>query len=103
MQNLLISILSFGGLLCLMGTSHAGEYHYGCVDNTRLSVTFSGEGTAPGTAHLAIAGTPVNVTLPQVPSADGGRYADGGLEFWINGRSARLTRPGTETTTCTAK
>jgi membrane-bound inhibitor of C-type lysozyme len=32
-----------------------------------------------------------------VPSADGGRYADGGIEFWIKGKTAKFTRGGAVT------
>jgi membrane-bound inhibitor of C-type lysozyme len=35
--------------------------------------------------------------LPQALSADGGRYADGDMEFWIKGKTARLTRAGVAT------
>lgn len=35
-----------------------------------------------------------SVELPQALSADGVRYADGDMEFWIKGKTARLTRAG---------
>jgi membrane-bound inhibitor of C-type lysozyme len=41
--------------------------------------------------RLTFAGKGGNVSLPQAPSADGGRYADSGVEFWIKGKTARLT------------
>jgi membrane-bound inhibitor of C-type lysozyme len=103
MQNFITSIVSFGGLLLVMGASNAEVVRYACRDNTQLSVTFSGDDMAPGTAHLVIVGTPVDVILPQVPSADGGRYAGSGLEFWIKGNSASLTRTGRDATTCHAR
>ncbi len=34
------------------------------------------------------------LTLPQVVSADGGRYGAGDVEFWIKGKGATLTRGG---------
>jgi membrane-bound inhibitor of C-type lysozyme len=40
--------------------------------------------------------------LPQVISADGGRYADNGVEFWIKGKNATLTRGG-GSETCSTK
>jgi len=103
MQNFLTSIVSFGGLLLVMGSTNAEAIQYACSDNTELSVTFSSEDVRPGTARLIIAGSPDATTLPQVPSADGGRYADGGMEFWIKGDSARLTRTGRDATTCQVK
>ncbi|MDI9849840.1 MliC family protein [Rhodoblastus sp. 17X3] len=42
------------------------------------------------------------ITLPQAISADGGRYAGNGVEFWIKGRSATLTRNGVSET-CSAQ
>jgi membrane-bound inhibitor of C-type lysozyme len=38
-----------------------------------------------------------SVVLPQVLSADGGRYADNAIEFWIKGNTARMTRAGATT------
>ena len=43
-----------------------------------------------------------SLTLPQVVSADGGRYAAGDIEFWIKGNSATLTRSG-KSETCEVK
>ena len=34
------------------------------------------------------------MSLPQVLSADCGRYAEGEVEFWIKGRGATFTRQG---------
>ncbi len=41
------------------------------------------------------------LALPQVLSADGGRYANAGIEFWIKGRSATLTMNGVKKTCST--
>jgi membrane-bound inhibitor of C-type lysozyme len=38
------------------------------------------------------------ITLPQALSADGGRYTEGDIEFWIKGKGATLTRAGKSTT-----
>ena len=43
-------------------------------------------------------GTGRELTLPQVMSADGGRYANADIEFWIKGRSASLTMSGVKET-----
>jgi membrane-bound inhibitor of C-type lysozyme len=40
--------------------------------------------------------------LPQVLSADGGRYANSDIEFWIKGQSATLTMKGVKET-CSAQ
>ncbi|MFD0465857.1 MliC family protein [Microvirga aerilata] len=40
-------------------------------------------------------------TLPQAISADGGRYRQRNVEFWIKGNEATLTRAG-KSTTCRA-
>lgn len=63
-------------------------------DGTRLTANFSLPGAAPGRVVLRMAGAQGKITLPQVMSADGGRYANDRVEFWIKGRSATLVRGG---------
>jgi membrane-bound inhibitor of C-type lysozyme len=46
-------------------------------------------------------GTGRELKLPQIPSADGGRYADADIEFWIKGQSATLTMKGVKETRST--
>jgi membrane-bound inhibitor of C-type lysozyme len=53
-----------------------------------------------GVAKLSF-GMGRELTLPQVLSADGGRYANGDIEFWIKGRSATLTMNGVKETCVT--
>jgi membrane-bound inhibitor of C-type lysozyme len=75
----------------------ATEASYRCADGTTVRAIFSAPGPT-GSVRLTFAGRHVRAaTLPQVLSADGGRYAGDGLEFWIKGSGARLTRAGTET------
>jgi membrane-bound inhibitor of C-type lysozyme len=69
---------------------------YRCADGTVIRATFSAPGPA-GSVRLIFAKQARPVTVPQVPSADGGRYADGAVEFWIKGNAARLTRDGAAT------
>jgi len=69
---------------------------YRCGDGSTLRAVFSAPGPA-STVKLTFAGNKQVVTLPQVLSADGGRYAEGNLEFWVKGNTARLTRAGAET------
>jgi membrane-bound inhibitor of C-type lysozyme len=74
----------------------AAEAAYRCADGTAVRAAFSAPGPA-GSVRLAFAGQRLPVILPQAPSADGGRYYDGNVEFWIKGKTARLTRAGTVT------
>jgi membrane-bound inhibitor of C-type lysozyme len=70
--------------------------HYACADKSDLTATFH---ASPAVADIVFDGSKEKVTLPQVLSADGGRYAAGEIEFWIKGRDATLTR-GQSKTTC---
>jgi membrane-bound inhibitor of C-type lysozyme len=72
--------------------------HYTCADGTKLQVTFSPPSTSTGSVRLVYAGSATEMTLPQALSADGGRYTQGDIEFWIKGNGATLTRAGKSTT-----
>jgi membrane-bound inhibitor of C-type lysozyme len=72
-----------------------------CADGAMFLATFS-SGAGAGSATLAFGGSTGEITLPQVLSADGGRYADGEVELWVKGRRATLTRGG-RSTTCEAR
>ncbi|HUN96286.1 MAG TPA: MliC family protein [Bradyrhizobium sp.] len=90
--------------LMLMGPVSSGlatEASYRCADGTTVEAVFSAPGPA-GSVHLTFARKAKSVELPQALSADGGRYADGDMEFWIKGKTARLTRAGASTD-CTTK
>jgi membrane-bound inhibitor of C-type lysozyme len=100
MRHLITSLVSLGGLFLAAGAAADNEVHYTCEDKTRLSVSFLGQDAGSGAARLMVAGSPVAITLPQVLAADGGRYAGDGTEFWVKGRSARLSRTGSAVTTC---
>jgi membrane-bound inhibitor of C-type lysozyme len=85
--------------LALVGpvsSAWAAEAAYRCTDGTAVRAVFSAPGPA-GSVRLAFAGQRLPVILPQAPSADGGRYYDGDVEFWIKGKTARLTRTGAMT------
>jgi membrane-bound inhibitor of C-type lysozyme len=73
--------------------------NYVCEDATRLRATFHTSNDGPGSVDLQFLASGERVSLPQVLSADGGRYAAGPSEFWIKGRRATLKR-GNKTTTC---
>ena len=90
-------ILAWLALVGPVGSALATEAAY----HTRARAVFSDPGPA-GTARLTFAGKAGAVALRQAPSADGGRYADGTMELWIKGKTARLTR--TEVSTdCTTR
>ncbi len=75
---------------------------YSCADGTRLTATFRTQAEGPGSVGLLFAGAGQRIDLPQVLSADGGRYADQQAEFWIKGRQASFRYNG-KATTCEAK
>jgi len=72
------------------------SFIYRCDDGTVLTVSYL-RFIRLQAARLTIDGK--TIVLPQRRSADGGRYARGGIQFWIKGRSAMLTRQG-KTTNC---
>jgi membrane-bound inhibitor of C-type lysozyme len=83
-------------LVGFASSAWATEASYRCTDGTVVEAFFSAAGQ-PGEVRLAFAGQSPDIRLPQVLSADGGRYAEGDLEFWIKGKTARLTRAGAAT------
>jgi membrane-bound inhibitor of C-type lysozyme len=93
-----VMILATGVIFPVM--AQANEVQYTCADNTVLNAVFSAQGASPAFARLRIAGMEAEIYLPQVISADGGRYANKDIEFWIKGNSARLTRKDASATTC---
>ncbi|MEH2513768.1 membrane-bound inhibitor of C-type lysozyme [Nitrobacteraceae bacterium AZCC 1564] len=83
-------------------TANADEVNYSCSRGTKLNAQFSAPGVTPGHAVLTFRGSQRRFALPQVMSADGGRYATDKVEFWIKGRGATLTRNG-KSETCTSQ
>lgn len=92
-----------GLALALVSASqaYAIEARYECSGGTRLTAQFSPPNTQTGSVTLTF-DRGREIILPQVVSADGGRYAGEGIEFWIKGRSATLTRAG-GSETCAAR
>lgn len=92
----------FTGLLLLGAAGAIAQnpklVHYTCADGTKLQATFSPLSTSPGSVKLVFAGSSTETTLPQALSADGGRYIQDDVEFWIKGEGATLTRAGNSTT-----
>jgi membrane-bound inhibitor of C-type lysozyme len=98
----------FANLLALLSVAFmasatqalAIEAHYACSGGGKLSASFSPPDVAKGEVKLTLA-TGRELSLPQVLSADGGRYANAGIEFWIKGNSATLTMNGVQETCST--
>lgn len=89
--------------LALGGPALATEAQYECSGGERLTARFFSSPFGPEGGSVRLTFKPGReITLPQVMSADGGRYAGNGVEFWIKGRSATLTRNG-GSETCSAQ
>jgi membrane-bound inhibitor of C-type lysozyme len=87
------------GCVALIGSASlasATGATYRCADGTMVRASFSAPGPT-GSVQLTFARQRHPVTLPQVLSADGGRYSDGRVEFWIKGNAAQLTHAGAAT------
>lgn len=80
--------------LIAAGAAQAAEIAYSCSDGSGLTALFSPPAQSPGSVVLGIDGSPTPIELPQVVSADGGRYAGEDIQFWIKGNDATLTRQG---------
>jgi membrane-bound inhibitor of C-type lysozyme len=94
---MILRAVSVGVLATLVMSTNAAtaqSVDYVCGDGMRLIATFSPAGTPPGSVELVIGDADAKITLPQVKSADGGRYANGDVEFWIRGRDATFMRDG---------
>ena len=98
MTKIIISLAGgIGIVLASIPGASAKTFDYVCDDQSKLAVTFH---SSPASAEIVFQSTKEALSLPQVPSADGGRYAAGDVEFWIKGRQATLTR-GKSATVCT--
>ena len=89
-----IAILTCGG------SADATEARYRCSGGMKLTARFSPPNLQNGRVELTF-DTGRKLTLPQVLSADGGRYANADIEFWIKGRGATLTMNGVKETCST--
>ena len=92
MTNRTIPLLAMMMLAAPLSATHAATATYRCSDGTMLTTSFSPP--SAGYGRVVITGPDGRVTLPQRQSADGGRYANGRMEFWIKGNGATLTREG---------
>ena len=82
------------GLVGASSAAYATEARYDCSGGTRVAAEFSPPNAAHGQVALSFDGSGSKIILPQARSADGGRYAGNGFEFWIKGKAATLTRGG---------
>ena len=96
----LFALVSAIATAAFTGPALATEARYTCSDGSKLTAQFSPPDTAKGSVALTF-GTGREVKLPQVLSADGGRYADADIEFWIKGQSATPTMKGVKETCST--
>ena len=87
-------------ILAIGGPALAAQARYTCSGGGKLTAKFSPPGSPKGEVALTF-DTGRELNLPQVLSADGGRYANGDIEFWIKGRSATLTMNGVKETCAT--
>jgi membrane-bound inhibitor of C-type lysozyme len=96
----LLAVVSAAAILAFAGPALATEAHYTCSGGGKLSANFSQADAAMGEVKLTF-DTGRELALPRVLSADGGRYANAGIEFWIKGQSATLTMNGVKETCST--
>ncbi len=96
----LFVLVSAAAILVSATPALAIEARYTCSDGSKLTANFSPPDTAKGSVALTF-GTGRELKLPQVLSADGGRYANADIEFWIKGESATLTMKGVKETCST--
>lgn len=94
------ALVGAAAMLAFAAPALATEAHYTCSGGGRLSANFSAPDAAEGEVKLTF-DTGRELALPQVLSADGGRYANAGIEFWIKGQSATLTMNGVQETCST--
>jgi membrane-bound inhibitor of C-type lysozyme len=94
------ALLSAVALIPFAGPAGATEAHYTCSGGGKLSANFSPPDAAKGEVKLTF-DTGRELRLPEVLSADGGRYANAGIEFWIKGKTATLTMSGVKETCST--
>jgi membrane-bound inhibitor of C-type lysozyme len=96
----LFALVSAVALVPFAGPAVATEAQYTCSGGGRISANFSPADAAKGEVKLTF-DTGRELSLPQVLSADGGRYANADIEFWIKGQSATLTVNGVKETCST--
>jgi membrane-bound inhibitor of C-type lysozyme len=94
-----LAVVSLSSLMAAPALATSARYT--CDGGDAFTADFSAPDAAGGKAMLSF-GMGRAVSLPQVLSADGGRYANADMEFWIKGRSATLMTNGVKQT-CAAQ
>lgn len=94
------SLGTLAATLVFASHAYATEATYQCSGGTRLTAQFSPPSAQAGHVTLSF-DSGDKALLPQAMSADGGRYVGGGIEFWIKGRNATLSRGGRSETCAT--
>jgi membrane-bound inhibitor of C-type lysozyme len=94
------ALVSAVALVLFAGPAVATEAQYTCSGGGKLRANFSQADAAKGEVKLTF-GAGRELRLPQVLSADGARYANADIEFWIKGQSATLTMNGVKETCST--
>lgn len=89
------------GLMAATASAQAASANYTCSGGDKVTALFSPPDANGGRVKLTFGDGAVMV-LPQQISADGGRYAGGGVEFWIKGQGATLQR-GAKVENCKTK
>jgi membrane-bound inhibitor of C-type lysozyme len=93
-------LLVGAAIFAFAAPARAAQAQYTCSGGGKLIADFSPPDANKGEVKLTFS-TGRELTLPQALSADGGRYADADIEFWIKGRSATLTMKGVKETCAT--
>lgn len=101
MSTLLLRGAIAGLTLTAADAAVATSATYKCTEGVSLTARFSPPSYATGQVVLTF-GNGRSLTLPQVISADGGRYAAGDVEFWIKGNGATLKR-GAKIQSCSTR
>jgi membrane-bound inhibitor of C-type lysozyme len=93
-----VPLAALAMLFIAASSASAKEANYACSGGTQLSAVFSRSTGPLGQVVLTIDESPDGIVLQQVQSADGGRYANNDMEFWIKGNSATFSRLGNSET-----
>jgi membrane-bound inhibitor of C-type lysozyme len=97
-ESTMKALLTTTMVLAAIPMSQAVAEEYICDDNTRLDATFVVPKQGLGSVELIFLKSNERISLPQVISADGARYAGGVTEFWAKGSQATLRQAGNVTT-----
>jgi membrane-bound inhibitor of C-type lysozyme len=89
MKAILLAILA--AVIAQSASAAKIKANYRCDDGTRLVASFKTPSSGLGSVALKYVSSGKKVVLPQKVSADGGRYASSGMQFWVKGQTATFT------------